>query len=944
MKTILAIFLGFAVWMPAVGQATNPQNTFDNAVDAASPSLLLNYNDANSSFKDQESGLTFGFNPPSSVNLPATFPTVTQASNVGQATFGSTELTAGTLSQVNLQTYTVPTAGQTFTVLIGCGTAPSSLTVTTSFTVNLAATKSEQSFTPPGGTTVGSNCYLGWWVPSGGGLGAAGISTGTNYWLSAASAIPTGAHSYGAGGGSVAMQAIITGLPTGTVTAQQPGFDSTNAGNYSAEFTYNAWSAAPNDTLGAIEWNVPWSMMIHVDRLNWDRTGALILASKGDVGCPALFGTCTSGAWWQLYLKMNATSPDISELCFTRNGFGSPNTAGGSGDVEQSVCTGPGFDAMPNGFNYDVVVTDSGSGSNGALSMYLNGLQVGGSSGVPGSNTGSNWFGEITVNASGGTGYANATALLVTGGGPDCVVTGNMNSSGGVPEISSGFSFTQNSGCTSIPTVSLVSPTGTGVTLTVGLGGQFMNNASYPVMAPGYVSGGVYYGIDSSDATQTPSYIDEFAEFPSALNFGQVSNIFYTTKFYQLVAKQVTTKPVLIFDDDSGGDSDNEFAFAMAIAGHKAGLWTLAGAVNENYSAGCVAMWRQMLDQAGLNHVPISVPAESPGTYACYPADVTAYNASTPQTISMYGSAAAMYRTIFAEYPSTPIIITSGGPINGLYDFMSSPADGVSSMTGLQLLAQDAANGGAAYFQGGGCGSSALPDTVPCSGGIGANGIDSAMGQYIVSNNGSFPLTWIGGTPMSAGPGALTTRTSLDPFYQFLSSFGGDVRQCYDCLTVEAAASSLFTNSVSIGYSGGTGYAAMTAFTLSGGGTNCKGSGFITASGGVPNGVAYSWGTSAYKSYGGLGSGCTSQPTVSLIGSTGTGGTFTAYPMLVCGTEAVTESGSTWSDAFSSATCSHHYTVPGDVNTNQSPISGALMTWFINSLVDGPPNGAPRTY
>jgi hypothetical protein len=28
---------------------------------------------------------------------------------------------------------------------------------------------------------------------------------------------------------------------------------------------------------------MPWSMMVQVDRLNWNRTGTLVLASKGDL-------------------------------------------------------------------------------------------------------------------------------------------------------------------------------------------------------------------------------------------------------------------------------------------------------------------------------------------------------------------------------------------------------------------------------------------------------------------------------------------------------------------------------------------------------------------------------------------------------------------------------------------------------------------------------------
>ena len=195
---------------------------------------------------------------------------------------------------------------------------------------------------------------------------------------------------------------------------------------------------------------------------------------------------------------------------------------------------------------------------------------------------------------------------------------------------------------------------------------------------------------------------------------------------------------------------------------------------------------------------------------------------------------------------------------------------------------------------------------------------------------------------MNAGPGVIATRTSNDPLYLFLNGQGTDVTPCTDCLTVESAVSSLFDFGVQVTYSGGTGYANATPFTLSGGGPHCQGSGIMTAASGVPNGIEFSWGASAVGVTSGIGSGCTSVPTVNLIGATGTGVTLTATPS-PCGTFVPTLSGSTYSYPFSTATCSNQYSVPGSFNTDQNPVSGAVMTWFINSLVDGPPGGTQRT-
>jgi hypothetical protein len=149
---------------------------------------------------------------------------------------------------------------------------------------------------------------------------------------------------------------------------------------------------------------------------------------------------------------------------------------------------------------------------------------------------------------------------------------------------------------------------------------------------------------------------------------------------------------------------------------------------------------------------------------------------------------------------------------------------------------------------------------------------------------------------------------------------------------MESAVSSLFTFGVQVTYSGGTGYANSTPFTLSGRGPNCQGSGLLTASAGVPNGLQFSWGQSAVGSYSGIGSGCTSTPIANLIGATGTGVTLNAAP-IPCG--QITISGGV--SSYGTTSCANQYMSPGTFNTDQSPASGAVMTWFINSLVDPTP-------
>jgi hypothetical protein len=612
-----------------------------------------------------------------------------------------------------------------------------------------------------------------------------------------------------------------------------------------------------------------------------------------------------------------------SQLCYTRSSSGKGIATWG-GVINQGVCTSASLDALPNGMNYSIVVTDSGTGSSGwggtqALNLYVNGLQVGSGNGIVGSWYSGSYqygFGAVQVSVvSGGAGFTATTAFTSTGGGANCTVAGTISEASGVMTPGAyGVTYTSDYGCTSAPTIVLTTPTGTGATFSYTMSGASVASSS-PLMAPGYVSNGAFAGVAGATTAQTSTYVDEFALFPSVLSFGAISNIFYETKFYQGIANTATPKPVVILDNDTFDDPDNEFLLAMAIGAHKAGVITLAGVVVEDYTPAAIAAWRQILDSAGLNDVPVTIPPVNPGMSGYATTNVIAYNANTPLTLNAWGSSTAMYRSVFAKYPTTPIKVLLGGAVWGAYAaFTSSAADSTSSLTGAQLIAQNGNNGGAIYAQGW------LYDLT-------------TSGGTVVSNNQTMPIIWVGGTPMSGGPGALSTRTANDPLWLFFNSLGSDVRQCYDCLTLEAAVSSYFNFGVSMTASGGTGYANLTPFTLSGTGANvnCHGAGYLTASSGVLAGVEFQWGSSAVGVASGVGSGCITTPTVTLTGSTGTGGSITATPT-PCGTNVV--SGGVPSNIYSTATCTNEYMTQGSFNTNQSPVSGAMMTWLINSWVD----------
>jgi hypothetical protein len=991
MKKLIMIFAMLALAAFANAQATNPQNTFSNAVNVNSPSLWLNFNDATTSFKDSVSGSLLGPTAPGTVG---TLLTPSGSLSDGYVVVAPNVTPAGIVNAFSMQFFTAPTAGP-YTIVVVSGTAPS-FTIAHSFTVTVAATTAIQTFTAPtnfAAFSVSSGERYGYWASSSTqALGYSALGPGPAfYYFAAPSTLPTGANTYTAGG--IADQAIslsfaVTVISPGTTTPQQPGFDNTNNANYSASFPYNTWNAAPNNTLSTIDWNSPWTMLLHLDRLNWDRSGTLVLASKGDLNVAAI-----NNVWWELYLAPTGDGTG-GKLCFKRS---SPAPSTATSSVSAFVATSVGctalYDTVPNGFNYDIAIEDPGTG-NGIFAMWINGVNY-----TLSENGGTtNQFGGVTVAVtSGGTGYAASTNFTSAGGGAHCTVTGTATATGGVITSAGIFGGNSNYGCTSAPTIVLTAPSGTGAVITATSYPMTMNSSIAPLMVPGYVSNGVYNGIDFGDSSQNPTLIDEFALFPGNLSFGQISNIFHTTKFYQgLLYPGIMTKPPLVIlgGYGCGPDFSGDQTLAATIGAAKLGLINLIVVDDDGQPNGSnsVGWWRQMLDQAGLNNVPVSVGPNSgdANTGGCPAANITAVNASTPQNASSYESSVTMYRTLFAKYSTQPIYALVTQTANGYANFLTSAADGISPLTGYQLQAQNAANGGwINMYQGNLSLTPTYYQTIYNGNATGVTGL-------------AMPIYMFGGSPQSGGPGILVSRVATDPLWLTASEMGGgDTILGYTQLNIAQMLSPYFYGGVVIANSGGTGYANFTPFTSTGGGPYCTVAGYMTASSGVPNGILTPWGSSfpSSTSYNGLGYGCFplyatgigsgTSLTLSNVFGTWTVGTSISGTGVPAGTQitAVPSGGGAGVYTTNNATTASAATItglptivltapigtgvtltpalgfvptcygtPGCMNeyvvypamygaaVAGNAWTGPVFTWFQNSLMDPPPNGAPRPY
>ncbi|MDR3426094.1 hypothetical protein [Silvimonas sp.] len=946
------LFLLAGVVPFACAQNTNPQTTWSSQVFVNSPSVYLNFNDPTSTFNELISNTAFISSVSGSATVNAPQGTIYGGGGTNFADFMGVAPANGTVSSITITFSGAPSPGAAITIMVGTLGSGPTITVTNSFVVT-AAGSTTQTFVAGTDFTsfsMAAGQYLGYWSNAANPAFSNPIIC-CDYQQHTSTA-PTGTSAFSLDNNNQIQMSYVINYTTssGTVTPLQPGM---KTNNFSAAFPYNGWRAAPNNTMGAVDWSAPWTILDHIDNLQYDRTGSLILASKGDLA---------SGSSWSLFLQMNGL---VSQLCFQRVGTG---TVG----VTETQCSAPTTNAvtpidwMPNGFNYDIVVTDTGTGNPGfypsspgtsAITIYVNGSAV--SSGV---QSGGYGFGALVPTVTGGTGYANDTAFNVTGGGgPNCHASGVMRSSGGVPfNVSANWYPTGSGtwGCTTTSglTYAFTGATGTGATLSFALNGASMNSTTLPLMVPGYVSGGSYLGVGGTDTTQGTTYVDEFATFPGVLNQTQVQSLFYQSEFFRRLLGTPPANPVsFVFVDDGCGDPDDFFALQSAVRAQQLGYIQIEGAVADTTNDVSIGIFRQMLDQAGLANIPVgySNPGQAAsGSSGCSSANLTAYNASTPQTVGTgaYPTAATVLRTVMAANPTTPVNIFSGTSMNSLAQFMQSPADGISSMTGLQLWNQNAANGGVAFLQGGQCNPSSFPATSPCSGDIGIQylgdpgGTDNS-GPYVYANHGAMPLASIGGTPWPSGPGISVTRAFFDPMFLFVTTAGSDIRTGWDSLPMAAFISPYFSGGVTVGFSGGTGYANQTFFTSTGGGANCQVAGIMTASGGVPNGIESVWGlaqnaTDSGGLYPGLGWGCLTPPTIVLTSPTGTGVVLTAYTTRVCGTETATISPPTDSFVSTPGSCTTNvYEQPMSVLASPASAEAPIFTWFLNSLVDPIPNG-----
>jgi len=160
----------------------------------------------------------------------------------------------------------------------------------------------------------------------------------------------------------------------------------------------------------------------------------------------------------------------------------------------------------------------------------------------------------------------------------------------------------------------------------------------------------------------------------------------------------------IVLDTDQGTDVDDVADIGLAAAMHRGGLINLTGIIvtNKNtYGASCAsALLKYALPG---NTIPIAQynGTVSLPTNSAYTQMVTQVYGPAGDVASNYPGHVATYRKIFAAAATSSLVVVITGPVTAFMEFFNSAADGISPLTGIQLIQQKlkSLHWEAGYFQ-----------------------------------------------------------------------------------------------------------------------------------------------------------------------------------------------------------------------------------------------------
>jgi inosine-uridine nucleoside N-ribohydrolase len=244
--------------------------------------------------------------------------------------------------------------------------------------------------------------------------------------------------------------------------------------------------------------------------------------------------------------------------------------------------------------------------------------------------------------------------------------------------------------------------------------------------------------------------------------------------------------PSLIIDTDMAGDVDDLVAFAAMLRAVGRGEAKLLGVIVSSTVDTAAPAARAVLDRYGHPEVPVYAYQGATGTYNDTFTSALR-NAFGPynQSRTAYTDDLTGYRTILAAAPNSSVTVVCIGGQVGLSRLLSSPADGLSSLSGAALIASKVLK---LVVMGG---------TMPTSAGSPEYNLsrDPASSQNVAANWPT-PVVWMGseiGGSVYSGPSTDSDPT-IDPVaygFQTFAQNGGvlllDRRQSWDPLAISYA-------------------------------------------------------------------------------------------------------------------------------------------------------------
>ncbi len=234
-----------------------------------------------------------------------------------------------------------------------------------------------------------------------------------------------------------------------------------------------------------------------------------------------------------------------------------------------------------------------------------------------------------------------------------------------------------------------------------------------------------------------------------------------------------TNAPDLLIDLDYGGDSDDALDLKLAVEMHRQGLFKIRSVTHSDSNN-----WSAASLSAALSYYGLSVPvgsakgphASTVDVYGSYIA--TNYQSPVKFWLTNALPAVSVMRYALQNSPDSNALIITTGPLRNIQELINSPADGISSLTGSQLLIKKLRPDlGMIIVAGIFTNSSGLPNG-PDFNIVGDQNGSAWVNSYTPN---SFPVTWFGTEAFGAvqtAVGYATNMSKYDPAYIALSFQG----------------------------------------------------------------------------------------------------------------------------------------------------------------------------